>query len=117
MTDHEFEQDRMEQDRTATLVHEAAPTHFEAGFSTRVLDRVRAQRETRLGSSLERQFVRIVPLAAAATIFLAAFNWWGGHESATSAIDAALNLPQVTLSSAYSPVALYGAANASPDTP
>jgi hypothetical protein len=112
MTDQHFDEDGI-----AALVRDAALHHFDAGFTDRVLERVRSQREAPLLLSLQRQFVRIVPLAAAATILLAAYNWWGGHESAASAIDAALNLPQVTLSSAYSATALYGVANAAPDTP
>jgi hypothetical protein len=40
-------------------------------------------------------------------LLLAAYNWWGTHETSSSAIDAALNLPQVTLASAYSPSPLY----------
>jgi hypothetical protein len=112
MNDHDLDSDRL-----AALVRGAAPSRFDDGFANRVLDRVRAQRGTVLVSALERQFVRIVPLAAAAAILLATYNWWGGHAAASSAIDAALNLPQVTLSSAYSSTALYGAANAAPENP
>jgi hypothetical protein len=101
----------------ATLVRGAAPARFGDGFSARVLARVHAQRDSSLVHALERQFVRIVPLAAAATVLLAAYNWWGARATAASALDAALNLPQVTLSSAYSPATLFGVANTLTDTP
>jgi len=112
MTDHPTEFDPL-----AALARDAAPTRFADGFTDRVLERVRASREVPLVASLERQFLRIVPLAAAATILLATYNWWGGRDSSRSAIEAALNLPQVTLSSAYSAAALYGVATAGLDTP
>ena len=101
----------------AALVREAAPVRFDDGFAQRVLDRVSRQREAPVVVALERQFLRIVPLAAAATILLAAFNWWGGRSNSSSVIDAALNLPQVTLSTAYSPTALYGVASSVPENP
>jgi hypothetical protein len=97
----------------AAAVRAAAPNRFADGFHDRVLARLRAHRDMPLALALERQFVRIVPLAAAATILLAAYNWWGGRKPGASPLDAALNLPQVTLSSAYAPATLYGATIAS----
>jgi hypothetical protein len=84
------------------LVRGAAPSAFAAGFADRVLTGVRASREQPLSAALERQFVRIVPLAAAAALLLASYNWWGAHDSARNALEAALNLPQVTIATAYS---------------
>ncbi len=104
-----------EHDRVATLVHHAAPRRFDDGFADRVLAHVRSRRDSAIGAALERQFLRIVPLVAAAALVLAAYNWWGGRTNAASALDAALNLPQVTLSSAYTPSALYSAPVASDD--
>jgi hypothetical protein len=112
MTDHDRELD----EPIASLVRGAAPTRFADGFAARVLARVHARRESSLVHALERQFMRIVPLAAAATVLLAAYNWWGAHETAASALDAALDLPRVTLSSAYAPATLYGVANTLTET-
>ena len=106
MTHPEFDES------TAARVRAAAPERFDDGFTDRVLARIRAPRETSLGTALERQFLRIVPLAAAATLLLAAYNLWGAREASVPPLDAALNLPQVTLSSAYSATSLYGVANA-----
>ena len=114
MIDHDKSADN---DPLAALVRGAAPETFDPGFSERVLARLRADREPSLSTTLERQFLKVVPLAAAASLMLAAYNWWGARETAASAIDAALNLPQVTLESAYSPSLLYGAAANVTETP
>jgi len=114
MIDHNDRRDDGEMD---ALVRSAAPEHFAEGFSGRVLARLRADHEPSLSTTLERQFIRIVPLAAAASLLLAAYNWWGTHETSSSAIDAALNLPQVTLASAYSPSPLYESSAGSTELP
>lgn len=101
----------------AALVSDAAPERFDPGFGDRVLARLRAEREPSLSATLERQFLKLVPLVAAASLMLAAYNWWGARTTSSSAIDAALNLPQVTLGSAYSPSVLYGAAAGFTETP
>lgn len=94
----------------ADALRAAAPAAFGDGFSERVMRRLDAARaEPAFPDLLQRQFVRIVPLAAAAALLLATYNWWGGHRAGMSAIDAALNLPQVTVASVYSPSVLYGA--------
>jgi len=95
----------------STLLRANAPDRFAAGFSERVLARVRNE-ESSLAASLQRQFVRIVPLAAAAALLLASFNWWSARSTHTSAIDAALNLPQVSLASAYASTAYYESSDA-----
>ncbi len=92
----------------AVLVREHAEARFTPGFAERVIDRVHRERATSLTAALQRQFVRIVPLAAAASIALAAYNVWSSRRAGTGAIDAMLNLPQVTLAAAYSPAALFG---------
>ena len=89
-------------DSLASLLRSAAPTAFEPGFAERVMARARAEREAPLASALESQFRRVVPLLAEASLLLALYNWWGGRNTAGSAIDAALNLPRVSIASAYS---------------
>jgi len=109
--------DHAADDVIASLVRQAAPASFDSGFVERVASRLAASRESLLSTALERQVRRVVPLAAAASLIFAAYNWWGARESASSPIDAALNLPSVTLSAAYSPSALFGVTSAPIDTP
>ena len=104
-------------DRIAALVRQAAPDAFEAGFGDRVVSRLRASGDVSLSVALERQFRRIVPLAAAASLMLAAYNWWGARDTASSTLDAALNLPRVSLSTAYSPSTLFGVSTTTPEFP
>jgi hypothetical protein len=104
-------------DATVQLVRSARPTSFAAGFGDRVAARLTAEREQSLTRSLERQFVRIVPLVAAASLMLAAYNWWGARGTSASPIDAALNLPQITLATAYSTTSLFGTSGVAVDTP
>ena len=106
-----------EQRSIEALVRESAPSNFDAGFSDRVAARLRAAGESPLSAALERQFRRIVPIAAAASLMLAAYNWWGSRESGASAIDAALNLPRVSLSSAYSTTTMFDASSIPMGTP
>ena len=110
--DHSPSEDALE-----SLVHSAAPTSFESGFSDRVIARLRAGGDLSLSDALERQVRRVLPLVAAASLVLAAFNWWEARGSSSSALDAALNLPRVTLSAAYEPSSLYGDATPSAGTP
>jgi hypothetical protein len=114
MTDHD---ERFGNDPLAAIVRTSTPERFESGFSDRVIARLRSEREPALSTVLERQFLRIVPIAAAASRMLAAYNWWGAHETASSPIEAVLNLPRVTLASAYAPSVLYGAAATGTETP
>ena len=104
-------------DALESLVRSAAPTSFASGFSGRVAARLRADGSASLSEALERQVRRVLPLVAAASLVLAAYNLWSARGSATSAIDAALNLPRVTLSAAYEPSSLYGDANSLVGTP
>jgi peptidoglycan/LPS O-acetylase OafA/YrhL len=107
MTDH----DPDISEPLASLVRHAVPLGFGDGFAERVATRIEHERATSLSSALERQFLRIVPAVAAATMLFAAYNWWGAHATTASMLDAALDLPQVTLSSAYAPATLFGVAN------
>jgi hypothetical protein len=106
-----------DKDAIEALVRESAATAFDAGFSDRVAARLRATAEASLSDALERQVRRVVPLVAAASLMLAAYNWWGGRESASSTLEAALNLPRVSLSSAYSTSTLVDATNFPLGTP
>ena len=99
------------------LVRESAAKNFGDGFGNRVGARLRATAESSVSAALERQFRRVVPIAAAASLMLAAYNWWGGRDSASSPLEAALNLPRVSLSSAYSTSTLVDATNIPLGTP
>jgi hypothetical protein len=114
MTEHLSSPD---DDAITRLVRVARPTGFAAGFADRVGVRLAAERQQAVSRSLERQFLRIVPLVAAASLMLAAYNWWGARGTSASPIDAALNLPQITLAVAYSPSSLFGTSGASVETP
>jgi hypothetical protein len=113
MIDHD---ESLANDPLAALVRASAPERFESGFRDRVAARLHAERQPALPAVLQRQFLRIVPIAAAASLMLAAYNWWGARETSSSPIEAVLNLPQITLASAYSPSVLYGAAAADMET-
>jgi hypothetical protein len=104
-------------DRLASLLGDAAPAAFGPGFGDRVRARLIAERAQTLPRALEQQFVRIVPLAAAAALLLAAFNWWGARETSKSTFDAALNLPQVSIAAAYASSTLFDATGARTELP
>jgi hypothetical protein len=93
-------------------LRDAAPRRFAAGFADRVAARLAtepiASMAVDFDEVLQRQFVRIVPVLAAASLILALYGWWGGRNSADSLIDATLNLPQVSLATVYGPEAFYG---------
>lgn len=95
--------------RLAHALRDAAPTSFAPGFSGRVAARLAAERSG-FERALERQFVRIVPLAAAASLLLGAYGLWSARASSGSVLDRMLHLPQVTIASAYSSDALFGSA-------
>ncbi len=104
-------------DSIEALVRESASASFGDGFGNRVASRLRATTELSLSAALERQFRRVVPIVAAASLMLAAYNWWGGRNSTSSPLEAALNLPQVSLSSAYSTSTLVDATTIPLGTP
>ena len=116
MTDHHSSPSPID-DATARLIRSARPPAFAGGFGDRVVARLTAEREQSLSRSLERQFLRIVPIVAAASLMLATYNWWEARGTSASPIDAALNLPQITLSAAYSASSLFGTSGASVDMP
>lgn len=92
--------------RLEAALRAAAPDRFEPGFAARVAARVAGDRAS-FGDVLQRQFVRIVPIVAAASLMLGAYNWWSTRGSSASALDAVLRLPHVTIAEAYSSDALY----------
>ena len=94
-------------DPLAALLRQAAPTGFGPGFGERVHARLDAERAQALPHAIERHFMRIVPLVAAASLLLAAYNWWGARGTAASALEAALSLPQISIASAYSSSTLF----------
>ncbi|HEY4307326.1 MAG TPA: hypothetical protein VGM82_22835 [Gemmatimonadaceae bacterium] len=94
-------------------LRDAAPNRFAAGFADRVAARLAEAPEFARGAAidftatLERQFLRVVPLLAAASLILAAYSWWGGRQSSDSLIDATLRLPQVSIATAYQSEFIY----------
>jgi len=92
-------------------LRDAAPERFGVGFAGRVLARVGedALASTRdFTAALERNFIRTIPLVAAASLILGLYSWWGGRSAADSLLDAALRLPPVSIATAYTPEMLYG---------
>ncbi len=110
-----IDQDEPRDDAVGALLRANAPDRFDAGFTDRVLTRLREDQS--LSAALQRQFVRIVPLAAAASLLLASINWWGGRSTHASVIDAALNLPQVNLATAYASATYYESPDAATPMP
>lgn len=101
-------------DRLEHLLRDAVPTSFRPGFAERVTARLAGERATTahatldFTAALERQFLRVVPILAAASLILAVYSWWGGRATADSLLDATLHLPQVSIATAYQSEFLYG---------
>jgi hypothetical protein len=89
----------MKQDRMEQLLRAAAPAQFDAGFDERVMRRLASMATPHWSATLERQFVRFAPLAAAAVIALAFMN--ARNTGDRDFVDAALGLPEVSLAAAY----------------
>lgn len=86
MTDHRHERPTPD-DVLADALRDAAPDRFAVGFTGRVTERLARERANvsngaalDFTTALERHFVRIVPLLAAASLILAIYGWWGGSE-------------------------------------
>jgi hypothetical protein len=105
----DLEDDRFGDDALARSLRNAAPHRFADGFVERVAARLRAQhsRVPSFDEVLQRQFLRIIPLAAAASLILGLYSWWGGRAISSSLIDAALRLPAVTIANAYTTDELF----------
>ena len=91
----------------AALVASTRADAFAPGFADRVAERVARAREIPI--VLPGQVRRLVPLVAAASLVLAATNWWSARDSGASPIAAAIGLPSVTVADALTITA--------PDTP
>jgi len=105
MDERESQQLTESQRKLAAELRAAGPTSFGPGFVERVMARVPEVPAPVivLDSALRRQFRRLVPLAAAVMVGLAAHNLIlspAGMEQST--IEAALGLEPVTLDGAYS---------------
>src|ERR1700754_4976359 len=90
------------------IVRDAAPDRFAAGFAQRVAGRLALEGRSPARSAtldftaaLERQFLRVVPILAAASLILGLYSWWGGRTTSDSLLDATLRLPQVSIATAY----------------
>jgi len=104
-------------DGLESRLRDAAPQRFADGFVDRVTARLAnhgrrlhlvATREIEFVEVLQRQFVRIVPILAAASMLLGAYSWWNGRGTADSLLDATLHLPQVSIATAYTPERFLG---------
>ena len=100
MTDH------LDDRELERLLREDSAPRFDAGFADRVMARVAADRAARraappLDLVLWRQFRRVVPIAAAASLVLGALNWWAARDTGASPLAGAAGLPPVTLAAAF----------------
>jgi hypothetical protein len=98
-------------ERVGRLLRDAAPARFDRGFSDRVVARLaeggRMASALDFTAALERHFLRVVPILAAASLILGLYSWWGGRQTADSLLDATLRLPQVSIATVYEPELLY----------
>lgn len=85
--------------RMAQIRQMTAPVAFDAGFADRVMARLAQPRP--LADGLSYAFVRLVPLAVAATLVLGALNLVNSRTSGLPLMDRVLGLQPVTLASAY----------------
>lgn len=92
--DHTDIEDRMHQIRQMSM-----PAAFDAGFADRVMARL--ERPRVLADGLERGFVRLVPLAAAAALLVGALNLVNSRASGLSLTDRVLGLQPVTVAAAF----------------
>ena len=67
-------------DALGSIIRNAEDRRFEPGFSHRVMERIRAETEVPvivLSGALRRQFLRLVPIAAAVLVALSAYSLLG----------------------------------------
>lgn len=74
--------------------------HFAPGFADRVMHRVQQQRTPSLADALQPVFRRVASLAAAAVLFIAAFNVYSTRSAQQSLTERVFGLPAVTVASA-----------------
>ncbi len=85
--------------RMSELRREAGPAAFAPGFTDRVMARL--ERQPSLADGLQRVFVRLAPLAAAAVLVLGAVNLMDSRASGKPFLDRVLELQEVDLATAY----------------
>jgi len=94
--------ERMREDaapaRVEALLRGSRADAFAPGFAHRVMRRVRDE-PAAFGAVLQRQFLRLATLAAAAVLALAGWNLRGA-DARQSPVEAALGLPAVTADAA-----------------
>ena len=88
----------MTHDELEPLLRAARADAFAPGFADRVLRRVGERQD--VSTVLARQFVRLVPAVLAASLALAATNWWHARDSAASPLAGAIGLPGATVAAA-----------------
>ena len=84
--------------RVEALLRESRRAAFAPGFAHRVMRRVHGE-PAAFGAVLQRQFLRLATLAAAAVLALAGWNLRGA-DARQSPVEAALGLPAVTADAA-----------------
>ena len=98
-------EDRDLADALGPIIRDTEDRRFEPGFSHRVMEKIRAETEApiiELSSALGRQFLRLVPIAAAVLVALSAYSLLGlGTSSGQSLLEAALGLEPLTVETAY----------------
>jgi hypothetical protein len=90
--------------RVEAMLRDARQDAFAPGFAYRVMRRVRDERQApgaAFAAAMQRQFLRLAPLAAAALVALAGWNLRSADARQTP-VEAALGLPAVTLDAAWS---------------
>ena len=87
------------------IIRDAEERRFAPGFPDRVMERLRATAAPpviRLSSALNRQFLRLAPIAAAVLVALGAYSLLGpGASTGQSVLEAALGLEPLTVETAY----------------
>ncbi|MBV9109097.1 MAG: hypothetical protein JO306_06810 [Gemmatimonadetes bacterium] len=93
---------RMKPERLEALLRSTRTEAFAPGFAFRVMARVRREQApaAAFADLIQRQFLRLAPLAAAGVVALGAWNLHAA-DARQSAVEAALGLPAVTADAAY----------------
>ena len=84
--------------RTTALLREARPDGFELGFAARVARRLAREAESRSALAaglLQRQFLRMVPLATAIALLLGGYTLLGAGRPGQSPLERLLGLQPV----------------------
>ncbi len=77
----------------AGLRDQVGPVAFRDGFADRVLSRLHGTHSA--ADAMQRMFVRLAPLALAATVLLAAMNLISTHASDQSIVERVFGVPPV----------------------